>query len=81
MCGGVRVCFIFANVLACLHFNRKNFSSFCENANGGLLTDFYELKIPSNSTASKVQKWDKSQGMYIEKYIYSFYFLKLLLLH
>ena len=79
MYGGVRVCFIFANVLSLFTLQERIFLVFCESANPGLLTDFYELKIPSNSTASKVQKWDKSQGLYIEKYIYSFYFKKLLL--
>lgn len=74
MYGGVRVCFISANILSLFILQQRIFLLFCESANPGLLTDFYELKIPSNSTAFKVQKWDKSQGLYIEKYIYSFYF-------
>lgn len=53
MCESVSVCsfvLFLPNSQAYLHFNRKVFLLFPESSNTGLLTDFYELKIPPNST-------------------------------
>ena len=47
---------LFLPTLSLFTLQQRIFLLFCESANTGLLTDFYELKIPSNSTASKVQK-------------------------